>query len=403
MAPEPRPLPVSVRGAVPPFYVMELVKAAAERAASHGDVIALNVGQPATPAPRAVLDAAHLALESGALGYTEALGLRSLREAIARHYADWYGVAVDPGAIAVTTGSSAAFTAIFLAAFDPGDVVVVTRPGYPAYRNTLAALGCDVVELDCGPEVRYQPTAEQLDALAGRLGRAPRGLVLASPANPTGTVIDPAELARISSWCADAGCLLISDEIYHGITFGDARAVSALESGRGAAVIGSFSKFFSMTGWRLGWAVLPEGLVRPVELLLGNLNLCPPAISQAAASGAFGPEALGELRGHVRRYAVNRELLLRRLPDLGVTAFAPPDGAFYGWLDVSHLTRNTYAWSLRLLEATGVAVAPGIDFATTGAGGDPRLDGDRFIRISLCGATDALGEGIDRIAAFAGR
>ena len=230
--------PVSTRGAVPPFYVMELVKAAARRAESHGDVIALNVGQPATPAPREVLDAAHAALESGALGYTEALGLASLREAIAGHYAAWYGVAVEPGTIAVTTGSSAAFTAIFLAAFDPADVVVVTRPGYPAYRNTLAALGCEVVELDCGPEVRYQPTVEQLDAVAGRLGAPPRGLVLASPANPTGTVIDPAELARIGSWCRDAGCLLISDEIYHGITFGGSRAVSALEAAPGAAVIG---------------------------------------------------------------------------------------------------------------------------------------------------------------------
>ena len=397
----PRPVPVSARGAVPPFYVMELVKAAALRAASHGDVIALNVGQPATPAPRAVLDAAHDALESGALGYTEALGLLSLRQAIAHHYASWYGARVDPARIAVTTGSSAAFTAIFLAAFDPGDTVVVTRPGYPAYRNTLAALGCDVVELDCGPEVRYQPTIEQLEEQARRLGRAPRGLVLASPANPTGTVIDPAELAGIASWCADAGCLLISDEIYHGITFGDARGVSALETAPGAAVIGSFSKFFSMTGWRLGWAVLPPPLVRPVELLLGNLNLCPPAISQAAASGAFTEAALRELRGHVERYAGNRDLLLRRLPDLGVTSLAPPDGAFYAWLDVSHLTTDSYAWSMRLLEATGVAVAPGVDFATTGAG-DPRLDGDRFIRISLCGGTEELDEGLTRMARFAG-
>jgi len=395
--------PLSARGAVPPFYVMELVKAAAQRAASHGDVIALNVGQPATPAPRAVLDAAHAALESGALGYTEALGLVSLREAIAAHYASWYGIGADPATIAVTTGSSAAFTAIFLAAFDPGDVVVVTRPGYPAYRNTLAALGCDVVELDCGPEVRYQPTVAQLDDLSARLGGAPRGLVLASPANPTGTVIDPAELARITAWCADAGCLLISDEIYHGITFGGAQAVTALGGSSTAAVVGSFSKFFSMTGWRLGWAVLPRDLVRPVELLLGNLNLCPPAVSQAAASAAFGDAVLAELRGHVERYATNRDLLLGRLPDLGVTRFAPPDGAFYGWLDVSHLTPDTHGWSLRLLEATGVAVAPGIDFATAGAGSDPSLDGDRFIRISLCGTPAELDEGLDRIARFAGR
>ncbi len=391
--------PVSERGAVPPFYVMELVKAAARRAESHGDVIALNVGQPATPAPRAVLDAAHLALEGGSLGYTEALGLASLRVAIADHYRSRSGLDIDPGLIAVTTGSSAAFTAVFLAAFDAGDPVVVTRPGYPAYRNTLAALGCEVVELDCGPEVRYQPTATQLDRLASRLGRAPRGVVLASPANPTGTVIDPAELARIAAWCADAGCLLISDEIYHGITFGAARAVSALEAGPGAAVVGSFSKFFSMTGWRLGWVVLPEPLVRPVELLLDNLNLCPPAISQASASAAFGDDALAELGGHVHRYAANRYLLLSRLPDLGVTSFAPPDGAFYAWLDVSHLTRDSSDWSARLLGATGVAVAPGIDFATTGVG-NPLLNGDRYIRVSLCGTTSDLDEGITRMAGF---
>ncbi len=391
--------PVSTRGAVPPFYVMELVKAAARRAESHGDVIPLNVGQPATPAPRAVLDAAHLALEGGPLGYTEALGLAPLRAAIADHYRSRAGLDIDPGLIAVTTGSSAAFTAVFLAAFDAGDPVVVTRPGYPAYRNTLAALGCEVVELDCGPEVRYQPTAAQLDRLASRRGRVPRGVVLASPANPNGTVIDPAELARIAAWCADAGCLLISDEIYHGITFGDARATSALEAGPGTAVVGSFSKFFSMTGWRLGWVVLPEPLVRPVELLLGNLNLCPPAISQAAASAAFHEDALAELRGHVHRYAANRDLLLSRLPDLGVTSFAPPDGAFYAWLDVSHLTGDSSDWCARLLDATGVAVAPGVDFATKGIG-DPRLDGDRHIRVSLCGTTADLDEGITRMVGF---
>lgn len=396
-------IPQAQRGRISPFYVMELVKAAATRQASHGDVIALCVGQPATPAPRPVLQAAVEAMSTQTLGYTEALGNLNLRRALSQHYRDEYCVEVDPQRIALTTGSSAGFTALFLAAFDPGDAVVVTRPGYPAYRNTLAALGCEVIELDCGPEVRFQPTAAQLDALATRRGAPPKGIVLASPANPTGTVIDPAELARIAEWCAVHNCLLISDEIYHGITFtgSDVPATaSAAELSHHAVVVGSFSKFFSMTGWRLGWMILPEPLVRPVELLLGNLNLCPPGISQAAALSAFEPESMAELRGHVERYSENRARLLRRLPELGVSRFAPPDGAFYAWLDVSHLTRDSLAWSFDLLDATGVAVAPGLDFAPTLAGADQRLDGNHYVRLSLCGDAASLDEGLSRLARF---
>lgn len=414
----PSAVPLSRRGQGAPFWVMELLKAAGERALLGDDVISLCVGQPATGAPRAVIEAAHRALDSGPLGYTEAQGSLDLRRAIAAHFRDWYAVDADPARIAVTTGSSAAFTAVFLACFDIGDTVVVTRPGYPAYRNVLATLGCDVVELDCGEEVRFQPTAAQLDGLLAR-GVAPKGLVIASPANPTGTVIEPAELQRIAAWCDAHGCLLVSDEIYHGITFDDSPAVaSAASFSPNAVVVGSFSKYFSMTGWRLGWVLLPEALVRPVELLLGNLNLCPPAVSQAGAPAAFSPEARAELRGHVDHYARNRDLLLRRLPDLGVTRFAPPDGAFYAWLDMSHAVSghgdDTLAWSLDLLDATGVAVAPGVDFAAPlpGAmdpagetaprpGADP-LDGRRHVRVSLCGDAARLDEALTRMARFIG-
>ncbi len=307
-------IPVSVRGRVEPFHVMELLKAANLRGATHGDVITLCAGQPSTPAPRAARDAAADALASGAvLGYTDATGTPQLRRAIADHYDRTYGLAVDPDQIAVTTGSSAAFTALFLAAFDPGDVVLMSRPGYPAYRNTLQALGCRAIELDCGPEVRFQPTPAMLAEWSADNGAPPTGVIVASPANPTGTVIEDTQLAAIARWCEDNGVLLISDEIYHGVTYG-VHAASAWESSRSAVVVGSMSKYFSMTGWRVGWLVLPGPLVRPVELLLGNLNICAPAIAQVAATAAFGGDARRELEGHVRRYAANRDLVLRRLP-----------------------------------------------------------------------------------------
>lgn len=396
--------PVSQRGQVEPFHVMEVIKAAALRQATHGDVINLCVGQPSTPAPRPVLRAAREAIDAQVLGYTEALGVWPLRVAIADHYLHTYGVEVDPRQVAVTTGSSGAFTALFLAAFDVGDVVAVTRPGYAAYRNTLVALGCDVVEIDCGPATRYQPTVELLEALP----RRPRGLVIASPANPTGTVLDPAELQAISKWCADNDCMLISDEIYHGVTYADDSGErtfgrTAWELSRDAAVVGSFSKYYSMTGWRLGWCLLPPDLLRPVELLLGNLNLCPPAVSQAAAIAAFDAESVAELETHVQRYADNRALLLHRLPDLGVHDFAPPDGAFYAWCDVRHLTHDSLGWCREVLDATGVAITPGVDFATSRPDADPELDGNHVVRISFCGNGSQLDEGIDRLVAHLGR
>ncbi len=382
----------SARGRVEPFHVMELLKAANERAATRGDVITLCAGQPSTAAPRAAREAAARALADGAvLGYTDAVGIAPLREAIAGYCADSYGVSVDPDQVVVTTGSSAAFTALFLAAFDVGDTVVMARPGYPAYRNTLGALGCSVVEVDCGASVRFQPTVALLEEVTADLGSPPAGLIVASPANPTGTVIDASELAAIARWCEAHGTLLISDEIYHGVTYGCSVA-SAWETSRSSVLVGSMSKYFSMTGWRVGWLVLPRPLVRPVELLLGNLNICAPAICQVAAVAAFSPEAAEELRGHVARYAVNRDLLLRRAPELGITRMAPPDGAFYLYADVSHLTDVSMAWTGRVLADTGVALTPGADFDTA--------RGHRYVRVSFAGGTDEIDEAISRLAAY---
>ncbi|MFT4218848.1 MAG: aminotransferase class I/II-fold pyridoxal phosphate-dependent enzyme [Micropruina sp.] len=377
----------SVRGGIEPFHVMEVLKAVAARRLSHDDVVLLCVGQPATSAPAPVLAAAERALRADTLGYTEAVGTLGFRRAIAAHYRAQYGTDIDLDAVVVTTGSSAGFLLTLLAAFDPGDLVAVTRPGYPAYRNDVLAAGCRLLELSCGPQTRYQPTAELLAGLPEK----PVGLVLASPANPTGTIIDADELAALSRWCAANDVLLISDEIYHGISFGRPTH-SAWEYSRDAVVVGSLSKYQSMTGWRIGWLLLPEALRRPVELLQGNLAICAPAISQAAGLAAFGPDARAELGAHVRRYAANRDILLERLPELGITAFAPPDGAFYAWCDIGHLTDDSQTWCADVLAATGVALAPGIDF-------DP-VDGHRFMRLSFCGMSEELTEGIDRLVRY---
>lgn len=376
----------SIRGRVEPFHVMEVLKAVAERRRTHGDVILLCVGQPSTSAPAVVLAAAEQALRSDNLGYTEAVGTLAFRAAIAAHYGDQYRLEVSADEVIVTTGSSGGFLLTLLAAFDPGDLVAITRPGYPAYRNDILSVGCRLLELECGSDTRYQPTVAMLTALDEK----PAGLVIASPANPTGTVIDGTELEAIARWCAANDVLLISDEIYHGISFGQVTR-SAWEFTRDAVVVGSLSKYQSMTGWRAGWLLLPEALRRPVELLQGNLAICAPAISQAAGTAAFGPAARAELDEHVRRYAANRDLLLARLPELGITSFAPPDGAFYAWCDIGHLTDDSQAWCADVLAATGVALTPGIDF-------DP-VDGRRFMRLSFCGSPQELNEGIDRLVA----
>lgn len=371
---------------------MDVWKAAAERQRTHGDVLSLAAGQPSTPAPAPVLRATHRALDDELLGYTETFGILPLREAIAGYHRDRYGIDVDADDVVVTTGSSGAFTLVFLAAFDPGDTVVVARPGYPAYRNTLTALGCHVVELDCGPQTRYQPTVAMLEDLDGPIA----GLVVASPANPTGTMIEPAELAALARWCEANGALLVSDEIYHGIEFGSPGAPAtscAWETSRNAVVIGSVSKYFSMTGWRLGWMLAPEPMRRPLQRLASNMTVCPPTVSQHAAIPAFGVEARAELDGHVARYAANREVLLTGLPSLGIGDLAPADGAFYVYADVTHLLapgETTREWCARLLLDTGVALAPGIDFDT--------VRGDRTVRLSFAGAAADVEAALARLA-----
>ncbi|MGB6050817.1 MAG: pyridoxal phosphate-dependent aminotransferase [Rhodococcus sp. (in: high G+C Gram-positive bacteria)] len=375
----------SSRSNIEPFHVMDVFKAAALRTRTHGDVLSLAAGQPSTSAPGPVLQATRDALDGHLLGYTETLGILPLRDAIARYHAAEAGVPVDADDVVVTTGSSGAFTLLFLAAFDIGDTVVMARPGYPAYRNTLAALGCRVVELDCGPQSRFQPTVAMLESLP----EPPKGLIIASPANPTGTIIDPSELAAIARWCQAHGTLLISDEIYHGISFGDVETSSAWETSRDAVVVGSVSKYFSMTGWRLGWMLLPTYLRRAVERLASNMTVCPPAISQVAAIAAFTEASRAELDGHVRRYTVNRRILLDGLTAAGVTDLAPADGAFYAYADIAHLTDDSLAWCEEALARTGVAVAPGVDFDT--------VHGHHTIRFSFAGATADIEEALVRL------
>ncbi len=368
---------------------MDVWKAAAERARTHEDVLVLAAGQPSTPAPEAVLRATKAAMDSELLGYTETFGILALREAIAEHHRSTYGVQVEADDVVVTTGSSGAFTLIFLAAFDLGDTVVVARPGYPAYRNTLTALGCDVVELDCGPETRFQPTVAMLEALP----EPPAGLIVASPANPTGTMIAPEELAALARWCDEHGTLLLSDEIYHGITYpGTEPTSSAWETSRESVVIGSVSKYFSMTGWRLGWMLVPQSLRPALQRLASNMTVCPPAISQFAAVHAFGPEAKAELDGHVQRYAANRQLLLSGLPKLGITDLAPADGAFYAYADIAHLTDDSMRWCTDVLDHTGVALAPGIDFDTR--------NGHHTVRFSFAGASADIEEALYRLERY---
>ncbi len=375
----------SQRGRGEPFYVMEVVKAATAAEQRGRDVIYLCVGQPATPAPAVVRSAAAEAVSEQVLGYTETQGILSLRQEISRHYRQRYGVEVDPAQVVITTGSSGGFLLALLAGLDAGGLVAMTRPGYPAYRNDLLALGCRVADLDAGPLTRYQPSVELLQGLP----EPPDAVIVASPANPTGTIIDEVELARLSAWCRDHDSLLISDEIYHGISFGR-RTACAWEYGQDSIVLGSLSKYNSMTGWRLGWMLVPTPLVRAVEALQSNLAICAPAVSQAAGLAAFGDAARAELDAHVARYAANRQVVLDRIGELGVTRLAPPDGAFYAYCDISHLTADSLAWCAEALAATGVAVAPGVDF--------DKLNGGQYIRLSLCGQTDALHEAIDRLA-----
>jgi aspartate/methionine/tyrosine aminotransferase len=380
---------VALRAGVPPFYVMDVWLAAAERQRSHGDLVNLSAGQPSAGAPEPVRAAAAAALHLNQLGYTVALGIPELRAAIAASYLDRYGLQVDGDAVVITTGSSGGFLLNFLSCFDVGDRVAVSSPGYPCYRNILTALGCEVVIMECGPQTRFQPTVQML----AELDPPVQGVVVASPANPTGTVIPPAELAAIASWCDDSGVRLISDEVYHGLVYPGAPDTScAWTTSRNAVVVNSFSKYFAMTGWRLGWLLVPSELRRAVDRLTGNFTICPPVLSQRAAVAAFTPDAVAEAEGHLHQYGVNRTMLLDGLRDIGIDRLAPTDGAFYVYADVSDFTTDSMVFCSKLLADTGVAIAPGVDFDTE--------HGDSFVRLSFAGPTSDIEEALLRMGTW---
>ena len=377
---------IAERGRISPFLVMDVMRAANARAAAGDDVLHLEVGQPSTGAPGPVIAAAKRSIEEAELGYTEAFGLPELRARIAAFYRSRYQVAVDPARIAVTTGSSGGFVLAFLAAFDAGDRIAFAAPSYPGYRNITAALDLVPVAVACGAETGFQPNAEMLD----RLDPVPDGVILASPANPTGTMIAPATLAGIIDWCGDKGVRIISDEIYHGITYG-AAAETLYGRDPAAVVINSFSKYFSMTGWRLGWMVLPEDLGRAVECLTQNIFISPPTLSQHAAIAVF--DCLDALDDNVRRYADNRQILLDGLPPCGFGPIAPADGAFYVYAGIAEFASKSPELCAEILRETGVAVTPGTDF-------DPD-QGDGFIRFSYAGSSADMRSAVDRLSHWA--
>jgi aspartate/methionine/tyrosine aminotransferase len=379
-------LKIAKRALVPPFIVMDVLRAANARAAAGADVLHLEMGQPATGAPAGVIAAAKRMLESDPLGYTEAHGLAELRRRIAAHYRRTQDVEVDPERIVVTTGASGGFVLGFLAGFDPGDRVALADPGYPAYRNILMALGVEPVGLPAGPESNFQPSIELLEK-AGRLD----GLIVASPSNPTGTMLDAGALRALADYCAARGIRLVSDEIYHGITYA-APAASALRFTDQAIVVNSFSKYFSMTGWRIGWMVLPndEAFARAVECLAQNLYISPPTLSQFAAAASF--DCIAELDANVARYAENRKLLLNELPRAGLDRLAPAEGAFYLYADVRHLTNDSEAFCRRMLDETGIAAAPGTDF--------DRGRGRGYVRFSFAGPMRDMEQAAARLKAW---
>ncbi|MBO6826799.1 MAG: aminotransferase class I/II-fold pyridoxal phosphate-dependent enzyme [Sneathiella sp.] len=376
---------IANRGEVSPFYAMEVMKAANKLEADGKRIFHMEVGQPATSAPKAVLEAAAKALKDQPIGYTEALGIPPLRRAIADHYGKMYNVDLDPSRVVVTTGSSTGFLLSFLSLFSTGDRVALAEPGYPAYRNILGALDIEAVGLPCGPETNFQPSPALMDQLPGQID----GLLVASPANPTGTMLTPAELEKLIGYCAEKEISFISDEIYHGLTY-EQDAVTALQYTDDVVIINSFSKYFSMTGWRLGWMVVPEQLVPMVEKLAQSLFISAPAVSQHAAVAAFDCE--DEVRGYIDAYAKNRELLLRELPKIGLDKLAAADGAFYIYANVSHLTDDSMAFCQKMLSECGVAATPGIDF-------DPHR-GHEYIRLSFAGAYSEMEGAVEALRAW---
>lgn len=380
------PRSLAERSRIDPFIVMDVLREANERQASGEDIIHMEVGQPATPAPRAARERARAALDAERLGYTEALGLPALRERIALHYWERYGLRVEPERVVVTVGSSASFVLAFLALLDPGDALALPSPGYPCYRQILTALGARPMLIETGPEARWMPDLADVERI---VADGASGLLLASPNNPTGTMATGARLRELAAACEAKGLWLISDEIYHGLEY-DVPAETALAHSGTAIAINSFSKYFSMTGWRIGWLVAPLDLVRPMERLAQNLYISPPAISQVAALGAF--DAIEELEAIKQGYAENRALLLNELPAAGLSNILPADGAFYLYADVSELTDDSAAFARAMLREIGVAITPGIDF-------DP-VRGGRYVRLSYAGDHAAMREAARRIKAW---
>ena len=379
----------SRRSAVEPFHAMDIL-AAANRMRDHGhDVISMAVGQPADPAPEKVLNAARNALEQGRIGYTDSLGLSGLRSAISNHYRDHYGLEIDPSRIAVTTGSSAAFNLAFLALFDVGDRVAITRPGYPAYRNIMSALGIEVVEIPVGDE-DGPLCADRLKQV--HLEKPLKGLLFASPANPTGEALSHDGMKALIRMAQELGISVISDEIYHRLNY-SGQDQTALQVSERCVIINSFSKYYCMTGWRIGWMVLPENLVRPVERIAQSLYISPPEISQLAAIAAF--ECTAELDLVRQRYLENRAILQMRLPQIGFEFAAPMDGAFYAWCRVDAHGQDSMQLAKRILSETGVAVTPGHDF-------DP-VNGKHYMRFSYAGSNSDMIEAMERMDRFLNR
>ncbi len=375
----------SARSAVDPFVVMDVMREANRLEAAGRSIMHLEVGQPGAATPDAVRTIANEALDAGPLAYTDALGLPSLRTRIAKYYAEHHSVTVDPERVIVTAGSSAAFILTFLACFEAGDRVGVPEPGYPAYRNTLRALGCEPVSIPVGPETHWVLTPDLIDAAEAQHGKL-KGVLVASPSNPTGAMLTSQQMVALVKHNEAADRWFLSDEIYHRITYGQAD-VSALEAGKDAVVINSFSKYYCMTGWRLGWAIVPERLVRPIERLAQNLFISPPTLSQIAAEQAF--EESDHLDANVAVYAENRRLLLEELPKAGITSFAPADGAFYLYANVAHLTDDSSTFCSAMLEEAGVAATPGADF-------DP-MHGHQYVRFSFAGKTADMAEAARRL------
>ena len=373
----------STRSNVDPFIVMDVMEAARKAEEKGRHIIHMEVGQPATGAPERARRALAEALDTGAMGYTVALGLPELRARIAQMYGDWYNVDLNPDRVVITPGSSGAFILSFTALFDNGDRVGIGAPGYPSYRQILSALGMQPVDIQTAAENRLQPVAADL------VGQDLRGLLVASPANPTGTMLSKPALADLMAAASGAGASFISDEIYHGIEY-EAKAVTALEVSDECYVINSFSKYFSMTGWRVGWMVVPEDHVRVVERIAQNMFICAPHASQVAALAAM--ECEDELQGNLAVYAKNRQLMLDGLPKAGFDKIAPPDGAFYVYADVSDITQDSRALAAEILEQVGVAVTPGLDF-------DP-VRGATTLRFSYARSTADIQEGLARLKTF---